>query len=86
MLRGIDRAVRSISGFSLPIATRRLPCLGCLTSDSKEISSRDFDLGIKIARDEMDDRILAATYRELTAEDKRFLIAMLDDEEGVHHR
>ena len=77
---GIDRAVRSISGFPflLQLVGYRV---WDLTSDSKEISSRDFDLGIKIARDEMDDRILAATYRELTAEDKRFLITMLDDEE-----
>ncbi len=77
---GIDRAVRSISGFPFLLQLVGYRAWD-LTSDSKEISSRDFDLGIKIARDEMDDRILAATYRELTAEDKRFLIAMLDDEE-----
>lgn len=76
---GIDRAVRSISGFPFLLQLVGYRAWD-LTSDSKEISSRDFDLGIKIARDEMDDRILAATYRELTAEDKRFLIAMLDDE------
>lgn len=77
---GIDRAVRSISGFPFLLQLVGYRAWD-LASDSKEISSRDFDLGIKIARDEMDDRILAATYRELTAEDKRFLIAMLDDEE-----
>ncbi len=77
---GIDRAVHSISGFPFLLQLVGYRAWD-LTSDSKEISSRDFDLGIKIARDEMDDRILAATYRELTAEDKRFLIAMLDDEE-----
>lgn len=77
---GIDRAVRSISGFPFLLQLVGYRAWD-LTSDSKEISSRDFDLGIKIARGEMDDRILAATYRELTAEGKRFLIAMLDDEE-----
>ena len=66
---GIDRAVRSISGFPFLLQLVGYRAWD-LTSDSKEISSRDFDLGIKIARDEMDDRILAATYRELTAEEE----------------
>ncbi len=77
---GIDNAVRSIAGFPFLLQLVGYRAWD-LTSDSKEISSRDFAQGIQIARDEMDDRILAATYRELTAEDKRFLIAMLDDEE-----
>lgn len=77
---GIDKAVHSIAGFPFLLQLVGYRAWD-LTSNSKEISSRDFDQGIKIARDEMDDRILAATYRELTAEDKRFLIAMLDDEE-----
>lgn len=77
---GIDNAVRSINGFPFLLQLVGYRAWD-LTSDAKEISSRDFDQGIRIARDEMDDRILAATYRELTAEDRRFLIAMLDDEE-----
>lgn len=77
---GVDHAVRSIRGFPFLLQLVGYRAWD-LTSNAKQISSRDFDQAIAIARDEMDERILAATYRELTAEDKRFLIAMLDDEE-----
>lgn len=51
-----------------------------MNPDNKTISCEDVRSGISLARAEMDDRILEATYKELSNEDLRFLAAMLQDE------
>lgn len=46
----------------------------------EEMSLQDFERGVELAKFEMDDRILGATYKELSPGDIRFLTAMLEDD------
>lgn len=76
---GLKSAVSAIQGFPF-----LLQLVGFRAWDAhpeeRTISARDFDHGIELARNEMEDRILEATYRELSPGDLRFLFAMLEDE------
>lgn len=75
---GVSQAVSAIGGFPF-----LLQLVGYRSWDmhpnSKLISATDFAEGIRLARHEMDDRILEATYQDLSPTDKRFLVAMLVD-------
>lgn len=76
---GIKTAVETIGGFPF-----LLQLLGFKAWDinpkSSVITNDDVILGAKLARQEMEGRILESTYRELSNEDIRFLEAMLEDE------
>lgn len=75
----VHLAVEAIDGFPF-----LLQLVGFRAWDAhpaeQEISSDDVRYGIRIAQDEMEDRIFEATYRELSPEDIRFVCAMLEDE------
>ena len=49
----------------------------------REISENDVERGIELARSDMEQRVLAPTYRELSEQDVQFLEAMLPDGGGV---
>lgn len=77
--RGLDRAVESIEGFPF-----LMQLVGYRSWDvdpeQKGITDDAFEAGISLAKDELEDRVLEATLRELSAEDVRFAAAMLEDE------
>lgn len=77
---GLSSAVKEISGF--PFLMQLIGYRAWdISPTSNSISASDFQQGIQVAREEMESRILEATYRELSSEDIRFLNAMLVDEE-----
>lgn len=75
----LDAAVEAIGGFAFLIQLVGFRSWD-MNPSNKVISYDDVQNGIKLARAEMDDRILEATYRELSDEDLRFLKAMLQDD------
>lgn len=77
---GLDCAVKAIAGFPFLIQLVGYRAWD-VCPDSLEISAGDFERGIDLARAEMNDRILEATYRELSPADLLFAEAMLQDEE-----
>lgn len=81
-MQGLKKAVSAIEGFPF-----LMQLVGYRSWDvhaqEKSISESDFELGIDLARTELEDKILAATFRELSDEDIRFLTAMLEDEDGT---
>lgn len=77
--KGLDRAVESIEGF--PFLMQLVGYRSWDVEPSRKIVTEDaFEAGIALARDELEDRVLEATLRELSPEDIRFAVAMLDDE------
>lgn len=79
MPEGVACAVEAIDGFPF-----LMQLVGYRAWDANlaehVISLEDFRQGVSLARREAEDRILEATYRELSPEDVRFLGAMLEDE------
>lgn len=76
---GLKCAVEKIAGF--PFLMQLVGYRAWDASpESQTISFSDFAQGIEIAHREMRDRILDATYRELSPGDVRFVRAMLADE------
>lgn len=77
---GLDQAVTAIQGFPFLIQL-----VGFRSWDAninnKTITLGDFELGVNLAHEEMTDRILRATYQELSDGDLEFIQAMLEDEE-----
>lgn len=77
---GLDLAVSDMGGF--PFLMQLIGFRAWDVHPSQElISLGDVEQGAATARAEMNDRILEATFRELSDEDIRFLTAMLEDEE-----
>ena len=77
---GLQEAVAAISGF--PFLLQLVGYRSWNVSPTLEkISEEDFEEGILIAKTEMKSRILEATYREFSAGDKKFVRAMLQDED-----
>ncbi len=75
----LDFAVQGIDGFPflMQLVGYRSWDMG---SDSQEISMEDVVRGMELGKAELEDRILEATFRELSPEDIRFVVAMLEDE------
>ncbi len=77
--QGLEDAVAAIGGFPF-----LLQLVGYRSWDvnpsNPMVSKSDFTQGIDIARHELEDRILGATFRELSDGDIKFLTAMLEDE------
>lgn len=48
--------------------------------ESSSITAEDMEAGIALARNDLEQRVLAPTYRELSNSDVAFLEAMLPDE------
>lgn len=77
--KGLDRAVESIEGF--PFLMQLVGYRSWdVAPERKDITDEAFEAGISLAKDELEDRVLEATLRELSAEDVRFAAAMLEDE------
>lgn len=77
--KGLDLAVQEIGGFAFLMQLIGFRAWDINPSE-KRISRDDVAAGVEIAHAEMEDSILDATFRELSAEDIRFLKAMLQDE------
>lgn len=74
----LDFAVKSIDGF--PFLMQLVGYRSWdVDSEAETISMEDVAKGCSLAKAELEDRILDATYRELSPEDIRFLTAMLQD-------
>ncbi len=78
--KGLDKAVLAIAGFPFLLQLVGYRSWN-ISPTSDEISARDFEKGIAIAKNEMKSRILDATYRELSEGDEKFVRAMLLDED-----
>ncbi len=78
--RNLDLAAQAIDGFPFLIQLVGYR-MWDVSPDCEAISRDDVERGVELARAEMSDRILEATYRELSEEDKNFLVAMLADED-----
>ncbi len=76
----VNEATRAIGGFPFLIQLVGYRFWN-MSPQNKLISHDDMQAGIGLALEEMDERILNATYQELSAEDKNFVFAMLEDEE-----
>ena len=76
---GIAIAVQAIAGFPFLLQLVGYRSWN-VNENSTEISKEDFEIGIELAKQEMKTRILESTIRELSESDKRFLYAMLQDE------
>lgn len=75
----LDLAVRGIDGF--PFLMQLVGYRSWdMSLDSQLISAEDVARGIELGKAELEDRILEATFRELSPEDIRFVVAMLEDE------
>lgn len=74
----LDIAVESIDGFPF-----LMQLVGYKSWDiagtSKTIEKADVALGVKLAKEDLKERILDATYNDLSPEDIRFAVAMLQD-------
>lgn len=77
--KGLDEAVFSIAGFPFMLQLVGYRSWN-VRPTSKEISEKDFQEGIAVAKEEMKSRILDATYREFSEGDEKFVHAMLQDE------
>lgn len=76
---GLKRATEAIGGF--PFLMQLVGYRSWDVNPQNElISYDDFQYGIELARNELRERILEATFRELSPEDVRFACAMLEDE------
>lgn len=76
---GLKRATEAIGGF--PFLMQLVGYRSWDANPKNElISYDDFQYGIDLARSELRERILEATYRELSPQDVRFACAMLEDE------
>ena len=77
---GLSRAIASISGFPFLM---QLVGYRSWDVDPEQtcITDAAFDMGIDLARNELEDRVLEATLRELSPEDVRFATAMLEDDD-----
>ena len=76
---GLENAVSSIGGFPFLMQLVGFRSWDVHPAD-RVISNEDFARGIDLARAELEDRILGATFRELSDGDIKFLTAMLEDE------
>ena len=76
---GLRFAVEKINGFPFMMQLVGFRAWD-VNEQSPEITKEDFETGVRLASEEMRDRILEATYRELSPEDRRFAFAMLEDE------
>lgn len=78
----LQRMVEAIGGFPF-----MMQLVGYRVWDQspreREISENDVERGIELARSDMEQRVLAPTYRELSEQDVQFLEAMLPDGGGV---
>lgn len=78
-LLALDRAVEAIDGFPF-----MMQLVGFRAWDARleadEITAADFDFAISVARREMANRILDATYKDLSAGDIKFVESMAADE------
>ena len=76
---GLSRAITSIGGFPFLM---QLVGYRSWDVDPEQtcITDAAFDMGIDLARNELEDRVLEATLRELSPEDVRFATAMLEDD------
>lgn len=79
-LAGLDLAVDEIGGFAFLMQLIGFRAWD-INPSGKNITIDDVAAGVSIARAEMEDRVLDATFRKLSPEDIRFLEAMLQDEE-----
>lgn len=75
----LGSAVKAVDGFPF-----MLQLVGYRAWDAREaedeITAADFDVAVNLARKEMDNRILGATYKELSEGDIKFVEAMALDE------
>ncbi len=74
----LDLAVEAIDGFAYLIQLVGYRAWD-ITPSASEITADDMRLGIQNARAEMEDHVIAATYRELSSGDIKFLEAMTHD-------
>ena len=77
---GLQEAVAAIAGFPFMLQLVGYRSWNINPTNSL-ISKKDFQAGISIAKEEMKSRILDATYREFSQGDKKFVLAMLQDED-----
>lgn len=75
----LDMAVEAIGGFAYLIQLVGYRAWD-ITPTAEEITAADMRLGIDSARAQMEDHVIAATYRELSAGDIAFLEAMAQDQ------
>lgn len=78
----LHEAVRGIEGFPFMMQLVGYHMWEA-SSDSPQVTVDDAKRGVLLAKSEMKDRILEATYRELSDGDLKFLAAMLGDEDEV---
>lgn len=74
----LEKAVNTIDGFPFMMQLVGYRIWGA-AGEEATIREQNVDVGSKLARLEMRDRILETTYRELSEGDLRFLAAMLED-------
>ena len=74
----LENAVRAIGGFPFMFQLVGYRSWN-VNPDSKEISERDVEIGIRLASTELKDRVFDATYATLSEKDRRFVKAMLQD-------
>lgn len=75
----LGRATRAIDGF--PYMMQLVGFHAWDESGSEaNIDAESLDRGLRMARNDLSHRVLDATYRELSPEDVRFLLAMTEDE------
>ena len=77
---GLDLAVSSIDGF--PYMMQLVGYWTWEESASSSIGLADVERGVRMAARDFEDGVLAATYRELSKGDLRFLAAMLPEDES----
>ncbi len=78
---GLDLAVSSIDGF--PYMMQLVGYWTWEESVSNSIGLADVERGVRMATRDFEDGVLAATYRELSKGDLRFLVAMLPEDESA---
>lgn len=76
---GLELAVNAIGGFPFLMQLVGYRSWN-INPESERITSDDFRRGVELARKELRERVLEATFRELSPEDVRFASAMLEDE------
>lgn len=76
----LDLAVKAVDGFPymMQLVGYRM---WAEHPSAEEISVHDVEHGVKLAQEEMVDGVLEYTYRDLSKGDKRFLSAMLQDDD-----
>ena len=76
-IEALDKAAQAIEGF--PFMLQLVGYYSWDFSNTETISQNDIELGIKTAKEDMEDRILEAALAELSNRDLDFLQAMLKD-------